>query len=270
MKLYQYILASGLLLLGCESIDEKFSIKQINKLHVNAGEDITLSIGKSTKITGYAEDYDGKIVQYKWKENDTELSNEAELIIDSMSEGKHTLIFSVEDNDGNRNSDEIIVSIKSEEEILIETYLDAVNEARSKSRDCRNGRGLLTPTTPLKWDDGIYHAALEHSRDMALSNTYEHEGSGTKSDSTGFRNNSKSNYKTRIAINSEKEWEYTSENIIAGAGTLDKMMKEWLKSPPHCANIMNSNWTHFGMAKYRDDSSKWGIYWTQNFAKKAK
>ena len=269
MKLYQWILLVSLSLLGCESGDET-SLKQINKLQVNAGADITIRIGKSAKLIGQVKDFDGEIVQYQWKEDSTELSSEAEFIIDSMSEGEHILTFSVEDNAGNRNSDNVVVNIQSEGEIFMQNYLNAVNRARSQPRDCKNGRGILSAAKSLKWNDGIYRAALEHSKDMALSDTYEHEGSGTQSDITGYKDNTKSTHNTRIAINSEKKWEYASENIIAGAGSLEKMMSKWLKSPPHCANIMNKNWTHFGMATYRENSSKWVVYWTQNFAREVK
>jgi len=43
----------------------------------------------------------------------------------------------------------------------------------------------------------------------------------------------------------------------------EEVMKSWLKSPGHCANIMNPNVTEVGVARS-------GNYWTQLFATPSK
>lgn len=43
----------------------------------------------------------------------------------------------------------------------------------------------------------------------------------------------------------------------------EEVMKSWLKSPGHCANIMNPDVTEVGVARS-------GTYWTQLFAAPSK
>ncbi len=58
---------------------------------------------------------------------------------------------------------------------------------------------------------------------------------------------------------------YTSagENIAKGYRTPDAVMKGWMNSPGHKANILNSNFTEIGIG-YVTDSSGAG-YWVQMF-----
>ncbi|CAG8493715.1 4371_t:CDS:2 [Ambispora leptoticha] len=57
------------------------------------------------------------------------------------------------------------------------------------------------------------------------------------------------------------DWWSAGENIARGFEENDDVgvMRAWMNSPGHRANILNSRYTHFG-AGYKD------TYWTQNFA----
>ena len=39
----------------------------------------------------------------------------------------------------------------------------------------------------------------------------------------------------------------------------------WIKSPEHCANVMNPAFTEMGVAYAVDSRSDIGVYWTQAF-----
>jgi uncharacterized protein YkwD len=53
------------------------------------------------------------------------------------------------------------------------------------------------------------------------------------------------------------------ENIAAGAVSADEMMAMWMRSPGHRANILNSRFTHIGVAAATTASGR--TYGTQNF-----
>lgn len=147
--------------------------------------------------------------------------------------------------------------------------LDALNLARSVSRDCRDGQGTLSPAKALKWNNELYASAYEHSSDMAHSNTFSHFGSGTDSDITASSNSKgKSYFYERITSNGYGDYSALGENIAGGQETLDEVMKAWLASPSHCANIMNDNFSEVGIAVVVEEDSDFGIYWTQNFGSK--
>jgi uncharacterized protein YkwD len=141
-------------------------------------------------------------------------------------------------------------------------YLKAINDAREEARVCGE-RGEFQATTPVVWNDALYSAAYEHSQDMAKSNKFSHNGSGTKNDWTpsefGF-----SNFTQRIS-----HYNYAggirSENIAAGQETVAEVMNGWLNSDGHCANIMNAALQEVGMSMVVDDMSDFKFYWTQNF-----
>lgn len=56
------------------------------------------------------------------------------------------------------------------------------------------------------------------------------------------------------------------ENIAAGQKTADEVMKAWMNSSGHKANILNANYTQLGVGKATGGS--YGTYWTQMFIKK--
>ncbi len=154
-------------------------------------------------------------------------------------------------------------------------YLKVLNYARSKARECKNtdgstsqaSRGYFPAVPKLTWNDDLYHASLEHSTDMAESNTFSHRGSGTSSDATGG-NGYGSTYVERIEANGYVNSRSVGENIAAGQTSIESVVHEWLESPAHCANIMSPKFKETGIAKYENYSSDKHIYWTNDFGAK--
>ncbi|MEA1953993.1 MAG: CAP domain-containing protein [Campylobacterota bacterium] len=144
-------------------------------------------------------------------------------------------------------------------------YLHAINKMRSKSRNCGK-YGVCKATTPLRWSDKLYGAASEHSKDMAKHNLRRHAGSGKSTDITGRKNGRASKTSERY-----KSHGYTyskafalAENVGAGQKSIIEIMKAWMKSPGHCANIMSANFREMGLAKADNHKSKYKTYWTLN------
>jgi len=143
--------------------------------------------------------------------------------------------------------------------------LKAINEARSKVRDCHDGLGLVGPSKPLSLNDELYSSAYEHSNDLAQSNTFSHKGSGTEYDITGYNLGRESLFYERIEAHGYTNYKIVGENIAGGQQSIDEVMRAWLNSPKHCANIMNPQYKEVGIAIVTNPNSEYGIYWTQNF-----
>jgi uncharacterized protein YkwD len=162
------------------------------------------------------------------------------------------------------NSDSITEVTKPEQQEI----LKAINKARSVTRDCHDGLGLVGPAQPLTWNDALYASAHEHSYDLAQSNTFDHIGSGTNTDITGSNSGNASIFYERIEANGYTEYSALGENIAGGQTNIEEVMEAWLESPAHCKNIMSNMFTEVGVAIVINQDSDFGIYWTQNFGSK--
>ena len=147
-----------------------------------------------------------------------------------------------------------------------ENYLKAINTMRAKARKCGN-RGYFKATTPLKWSDTLYKASLEHARDMAKHNLTHHQGSGRSTDITGMRKNGVSKASERALFHG---YDYSkafafAENVGAGQKNLHEVVSAWMKSPGHCANVMNPSFREMALAKDVNPNSAYKTYWTMDF-----
>jgi len=133
--------------------------------------------------------------------------------------------------------------------------LQLTNEARAQGRQC--GREPFGAAPPLKPSLLLSRVALEHSRDMAAHELFDHTGSDGSSPGDRM---TRAGYKWRMA----------GENIASGVTTADAVVEGWLKSPHHCENIMGPRFTEMGIAYFYDPKSPDGIYWTQEFGTPAK
>lgn len=145
----------------------------------------------------------------------------------------------------------------------INRFLKLVNDARGIARTC-GAKGSFPAVPALTWSDELYKASYEHSQDMAISNTFAHDGSGAESDWTGTKLNKQSSVIERMT-SYNYDWSAYAENIAAGNETAEDTMQQWLNSDGHCENIMRSNVTQIGMAKATNLSAGYRHYWTQNF-----
>lgn len=128
--------------------------------------------------------------------------------------------------------------------------LKLVNAARGQSRAC--GKHRFVPARMLDWNDKLAAAALAHSRDMADRNYFAHVDKDGNSPAD------------RVSRH-EYRWRRTGENIAAGQGSPEQVVKAWLTSPPHCANLMEPQFREMGAAYVVNAQSDQIIYWTQEF-----
>ena len=133
--------------------------------------------------------------------------------------------------------------------------LELTNAARAEGRQC--GREPFGAAQPLTLSPLLSRVAMEHSKDMAAHNLFDHSGSDGKSPSDRM---TQAGYKWRMA----------GENIASGVTTAEAVVGGWLKSPDHCENMMGPRFTEMGIAYYYDAESADGIYWTQVFGTPAR
>ena len=129
--------------------------------------------------------------------------------------------------------------------------LGLVNQARREGRNC-GSEGTFGPTGALGWNDKLGKAAERHAQDMASHSFMSHTGSDG---STVADRVSEEGY----------AWSAVGENVAAGQSSPEEVMESWLSSPGHCANIMNPDFEHMGIARAQGGS--YGVYWAQTFGR---
>lgn len=128
--------------------------------------------------------------------------------------------------------------------------LDLVNEARAQARVC--GDAPFAAAGPLRLNGTLSRAAAVHSADMAGKGFFSHDGSDG---SSVLVRTTRVGYVGRMV----------GENIASGQTTPEAAVESWVKSPPHCANLMNPKFSEMGVAFVVNPASQMGIYWTQVF-----
>lgn len=107
----------------------------------------------------------------------------------------------------------------------------------------RKARGLPS----LKPNAELAVAAARHACDMARRGVMSHRGSGTRGPMQRLK---KAGYRPSIA----------AENIAAGPFTQDRVLREWVRSSGHLANILIPQVRHYGIGKAVGADGK-TVYW---------
>ncbi|WP_345043883.1 CAP domain-containing protein [Streptomyces sannanensis] len=102
---------------------------------------------------------------------------------------------------------------------------------------------------PLRADSHLRTAAQRHSDDMAARGFFSH----TNPDGTDPGR--------RITVTGY-EWSTYGENIAVGQKSPEQVMKSWMDSPGHRANILNCAFKDVGIGIHFGPGGPW---WTQNF-----
>jgi uncharacterized protein YkwD len=131
-----------------------------------------------------------------------------------------------------------------------ERVLELVNRARVRPRRC--GREHFAATEPLAPASLLNEAALEHAREMARNEYFEHTG---LDGSVPKERLMRLGYRPRL----------TGENIAYGPESAEEVVSGWLASPGHCANIMEPRFRDIGIAVVVGRNRN-AIYWVQDFA----
>jgi uncharacterized protein YkwD len=129
--------------------------------------------------------------------------------------------------------------------------LDLVNATRAQARRC--GAHDFAAALPLRWSPVLERAASGHAREMAERSAMSHSG---RDGSTPSQRVTRAGY----------AWTAVGENIAAGQRDADGVVRSWIASPGHCANLMSPDFTEVGVAFATDSASEAGIYWVQVFA----
>ncbi len=130
-------------------------------------------------------------------------------------------------------------------------HADAVidaNAAQSMITGYRHNNGL----GPVTIDPELMRLAGEQAQAMAARDKLDHTASKPFSDRIR-----KSGFDAAIAV----------ENIGAGYHTLAEAFSGWRDSPPHRANMLNSNVTRIGIATAYAPQSKYKVFWSLILAK---
>ncbi|MDF5753387.1 CAP domain-containing protein [Spongiactinospora sp. TRM90649] len=122
-----------------------------------------------------------------------------------------------------------------------EEVVRLTNEAR-KTAGCK----------PLVHDAKLHVAASGHSADMAETNYFSHTSKDGRNPGDRMK---------AAGFSPMRAW---GENIAMGQPTPAAVVKGWLNSPGHRANIENCSFTHIGSGAVKGAR---GIYWTQAFAR---
>ncbi len=138
-----------------------------------------------------------------------------------------------------------LATTQQQQEVL--TYL---NQARSKA--CQCGTKLYPATTPLALNTKLNAASDKHALDMATYNYFSHTG---RDGSQPWDRMTREGY----------IWRNAGENIAAGYATTRAVVDGWLRSPGHCANIMNPNFKEVGVGYAYGASTPYKHYWVNNF-----
>ena len=128
--------------------------------------------------------------------------------------------------------------------------LELVNDARAAGYRC--GRRRFAATGALTLSTLLTRAAAAHAADMAANGFMGHRGSdgsnaGERVNRAGYR------------------WRSFGENVAAGQKDADTVVRSWLESPEHCANIMSPLFAEMGVAFAPSPQSKLRILWAQVF-----
>jgi uncharacterized protein YkwD len=127
-----------------------------------------------------------------------------------------------------------------------------VNDARARKRRC--GTRSFPPAPPLRLDALLNRAAATHAGNMAKHRKLQHEGfdgstPGERARAAGYA------------------WRAVGENIAAGPTTAKSVVRLWLDSPGHCANLMSADYTEMGIAFAVDRQQASGVYWAQTLGR---
>lgn len=128
--------------------------------------------------------------------------------------------------------------------------LRLVNNIRHKGYDC-GSKGYFKSAMPLLLEARLVAAANLHALDQARHEHMSHTGSDHSQPSD------------RVSAQGFP-WRTVGENVAMGQVSAAEVVQAWLRSPGHCANLLNEDFTHMGIAQAT--SSQGVPYWAQTFA----
>lgn len=128
-----------------------------------------------------------------------------------------------------------------------------VEEIRAQILSLVNIERANTGLAPLAESEYLDASAQQYAMAMAQNDFFSHTGPDGSSSTDRIR------LTGYLAPPCDCDWTFwTGENLGKGQRTADDVMRDWMNSPGHRANIMNANYTDIGIG-YADG------YWVQHF-----
>lgn len=131
--------------------------------------------------------------------------------------------------------------------------LNAVKQFEQKVIELTNQERAKSGLKPLAANWELSRTARYKSEDMRDKNYFSHT-SPTYGSPFNMIKNFGISYKA------------AGENIAAGQQTPEEVVKSWMNSSGHRANILSANYTQIGVGYSKGGS--YGVYWTQMFISK--
>ncbi|MGW0770015.1 CAP domain-containing protein [Streptomyces sp. NPDC002676] len=127
---------------------------------------------------------------------------------------------------------------------------------RSEVIRLTNAERIKAGCQRLTSDSALTKAAQNHTTDMADHNFVGHTGSDGSS------------LVDRAQAAGYTGWSALAENVAGGQTTAADVVKSWMNSPGHRANILNCSLRNIGVGYVTKPGSTQGTYWTQDFGAK--
>jgi uncharacterized protein YkwD len=105
---------------------------------------------------------------------------------------------------------------------------------------------------PVRISFAVHRAAELHARDQAAMGFMTHTGSDGSDAGQRIRRQGYT-------------WSMWGENVAYGYGTARAVVRAWMNSPGHRANILNRSFRHIGVGVQRGANGL--LYWTLDFAR---
>ena len=137
----------------------------------------------------------------------------------------------------------------SEEQLKPPKSVNQSEQAKQVLALVNKERGKLG-ISPLALSDELSKVAQVKAQDMADNNYFSHD---SPTYGSPFDMMKKFNIK----------YSYAGENIAAGQKTAEEVMKSWMNSSGHRANILNKNYTQLGVGYVK--GGEYGTEWVQQF-----
>ncbi len=139
----------------------------------------------------------------------------------------------------------------------IEEVIHMINEIRSEGCNC--GETYYPPADALVWSEDLAKAADLHVRDMIVNGYFAHRSPDNKSPFS------------RVADITDSFTDIR-ENIARGQTSDIEVILSWMDSPGHCANMMQPQTTHVGLAvrtgeEVENSHGTAAPYWTMKLGK---
>lgn len=123
--------------------------------------------------------------------------------------------------------------------------LAKLNDYRAAGARCGTA-GRFTGSPALRWQPQLARAAAAHLGEQVALGRLSHasaDGSALtqRLDAVGY------------------PWQAAAENLAAGQASLELLLLDWMRSPAHCANLMNPTYQDAALACRRADDGR--LYW---------